>query len=92
MAWLMGRPRFQADKLGESNYLPAMAADEWIENLQCPLCGKKGRAALSQHDYVEMPTIQFVPDGFKVVRMLYGPVFHCTTCDVPVAVSFRNLQ
>jgi len=70
-----------------------MATDEWIENLRSPLCGKRGRAALSQNQHAEWPTVQFVSDGFKVVTILYdGPDFHCKTCDVPPAVRFRPLQ
>ena len=57
--------------------------DEWNESLRCPTCGKTGRASLSQ-DNDDAPTVQSVPDGFKVVATQYGPDFQCTTCDVAV--------
>ena len=40
--------------------------DEWNESLRCPICGKTGKASLSQ-DNDDAPTVQSVPDGFKVV-------------------------
>jgi hypothetical protein len=58
--------------------------DEWNEKLRCPLCKKIGMASLSQGKHDDMPTVQYVADGFKVVRTLYGPDFHCGSCDVAV--------
>jgi hypothetical protein len=58
--------------------------DEWNEKLQCPKCGKTGRASLSQGDDAEIPTVHSVPDGFKVVATLYGIDFHCRACNVAV--------
>jgi len=58
--------------------------DEWNETLRCPNCGKTGMASLGQDDGAETPTIQTVPNGFKVVADQYGPNFHCETCDVAV--------
>jgi hypothetical protein len=58
--------------------------DEWNEKLQCPKCGKTGMASLSQGDNDDVPTVQGVPDGFKALTTLYGPDFHCATCNVAV--------
>jgi hypothetical protein len=57
--------------------------DQWHENLRCPTCGKAGKASLSQ-DNDDEPTIQILPDGFKVVATEHGPDFYCLTCDVAV--------
>ena len=57
--------------------------DLWYENLRCPTCGKTGKASLSQ-DNDDEPTIQILPDGFKVVATEHGPDFSCLTCDVAV--------
>jgi hypothetical protein len=58
--------------------------DEWNERLQCPNCGKTGMASLSQKEGIDIPTVQSVPDGFKIVATSYGPNFHCGTCNVAV--------
>ena len=58
--------------------------DEWNETLRCPKCGNTGMASLSQGEDADIPAVQSVPDGFKVVATLYGPDFHCTTCNIPV--------
>lgn len=58
--------------------------DEWNEKLQCPSCRKTGMASLSQGERDYAPTVQVVPDGFKVVQTEYGPDFHCEACDVAV--------
>jgi hypothetical protein len=69
---------------GSALRLAAMPAiDEWTEKLRCPKCVKEGMASLSQSDD-DMPTVQSVPDGFKVVATMYGPDFQCTTCNVAV--------
>jgi len=57
--------------------------DQWNETLRCPVCDKTGRASLSQ-DNGDTPTIQLVPDGFKVVSTRHGPDFYCGVCDVAV--------
>jgi hypothetical protein len=57
--------------------------DQWYENLRCPACGKTGKASLSQ-DNDGAPTVQLLPEGFKVVDTPYGVNFHCETCDVAV--------
>ena len=57
--------------------------DQWYENLRCPTCGKTGKASLSQQNG-DTPTIQLLPDGFKVVSTRYGPNFYCGACDVAV--------
>jgi hypothetical protein len=61
----------------------AAMKDQWNETLRCPLCDKTGRASLSQ-DNGDTPTIQLVPDGFKVVSTRHGPDFYCGVCDVAV--------
>jgi hypothetical protein len=58
--------------------------DEWSEELRCPNCGNTGVASLSQRDN-DIPIVQSVPNGFKVVDSQYGPDFHCGTCNVAVA-------
>jgi hypothetical protein len=58
--------------------------DQWNENLRCPQCHKTGMAGLSQIKGAQVPTVDLVPAGFKVVQSQYGPDFHCGTCDVPV--------
>lgn len=58
--------------------------DQWNEQLQCPNCRNKGMASLSQGEGVEEPTVQIVPDGFKVVHTSYGPDFRCAACDIAV--------
>ena len=60
-------------------------SDEWNEELRCPECGKTGVASLSQSDDAEIPTINRVPDGFKVITTEYGPDFHCGTCNIAVS-------
>jgi hypothetical protein len=58
--------------------------DEWNERLRCPICRKTGMASLSQ-DNGDAPTVQSVPDGFKVITAHHGsPDFQCTTCNVAV--------
>jgi hypothetical protein len=42
-------------------------------------------ASLSQGESDDTPTVQSVPDGFKVVQTEYGSDFHCGTCNVAVA-------
>lgn len=58
--------------------------EEWNEELRCPICRKTGNVSLSQGESDEMPTVQFVSDGFKSVQTEYGPNFHCATCNVAV--------
>ena len=59
-------------------------ADQWNEQLCCPQCSKIGVASLSHPEGAEMPTVDVVPDGFKAVQKVYGPDFHCGSCNVPV--------
>ena len=58
--------------------------DDWNETLRCPKCSKMGMASLSQNNDTEIPTVQSVPDGFRVVATPYGPNFHCTSCNIAV--------
>jgi hypothetical protein len=57
--------------------------DDWNEELRCLKCGKTGMAGLSQGD--DMPIVQAVPAGFKVVDTGVGPSFHCSDCEREVA-------
>jgi ribosomal protein S27AE len=59
--------------------------DEWNEELRCPECGKTGMARLSHPKGDQAPTVQKVPDGFKVISTQHGPDFHCGTCNIAVA-------
>jgi len=60
-------------------------ADEWNENLECPMCQKKGVARLCQAENDEIPTILGLADGFKVARRRNGGIdFHCESCNVAV--------
>ena len=61
--------------------------DQWNEKLRCPACHKTGAASLSLGKGDDMPTVQCVPNGFKVVTTEYGPDFHCDTCNVVVDLS-----
>jgi hypothetical protein len=56
-------------------------ANDWYEKLRCPKCGRTGMATLSQ-DEGHMPTVEVVPEGFKLVITSRGPDFHCKTCKV----------
>jgi hypothetical protein len=58
--------------------------DQWNEVLRCPQCRNTGTASLSQSDQADTPTVNGIPDGFKVVQTEYGPDFRCGVCDVPV--------
>jgi hypothetical protein len=58
--------------------------NEWNEELYCPKCRNTGMASLSQPHDAEMPIVNIIQDGFKVVRTEFGPDFRCGACDVPV--------
>jgi transcription elongation factor Elf1 len=62
----------------------AAMTDRWNETLRCPKCGKTGVATVYQGTTDDSPSIEQVPDGFKVVRTQYGPNFHCAACGVAV--------
>ena len=64
--------------------IPCDMTDEWNERLRCPNCGKMGMAGLSQGDQADTPTVHSVPDGFKIIATLHGPVFRCRACNVAV--------
>jgi hypothetical protein len=59
--------------------------DQWNEQLRCPLCRNTGGASLSQFNGANMPTVESITDGFRVVQTEYGPDFHCKTCNVRAA-------
>jgi hypothetical protein len=48
--------------------------DDWNEKLRCPNWRKTGIVSLHQGKSGDTPTVQSVPDGFKVVNTLYGPI------------------
>jgi hypothetical protein len=58
--------------------------DRWDENLRCPQCRNTGMASLSHLEGAQVPTVDLVTAGFKVVQTEYGPDFHCGVCNVPV--------
>jgi len=72
------------------------ARDRWTEDLECPQCGLKGTAEVSQADgyaFLRNPetTVDYLPAGFRPVveaanvEGLSGmPVtnFYCKACDV----------
>ncbi|MDB5575649.1 MAG: hypothetical protein JWR80_825 [Bradyrhizobium sp.] len=58
--------------------------DQWNEQLCCPNCRKTGMASLTQGKDDQMPAVQSVPEGFKVVQTEYGPDFHCMACNIAV--------
>ncbi len=60
------------------------ATDEWNEKLRCPNCNKTGMVSLSLNEDADMPTVDGIADGFRVVQTEFGPDFHCTTCNVAV--------
>jgi hypothetical protein len=57
--------------------------DEWNESLRCPICGKTGKASLTQ-DNDDAPAVQAVPEGFRVITKQHGPDFQCSICGVAV--------
>jgi hypothetical protein len=59
-------------------------ADQWTEQLRCPMCSKAGNALLSQGDDEETPSAISVPDGFEVVQRKYSIDFICSSCRIPV--------
>ena len=59
-------------------------SDEWNEKLRCPKCGKTGMAGLSQRKDDDPPSVQCVPEGFKVADNRFVPVFYCEDCNVEV--------
>lgn len=40
--------------------------------------------SLTQEARAEIPTVNAIADGFKVVPTRFGPVFYCADCDAPV--------
>jgi hypothetical protein len=59
--------------------------DKWNEELRCPQCRRKGIASLSQVSDNNIPTVDGIADGFRVVQTEYGPQFECGACNVSVA-------
>jgi ribosomal protein S27AE len=56
---------------------------DWNEKLRCPKCHKTGMASLHHGEGDDAPTVESVPEGFKVVMTPHGPDFYCGTCNVP---------
>jgi hypothetical protein len=61
-----------------------LMADQWNEKLRCSKCRKTGIASLSQGERDNTPTVESIPNGFKVVQTEYGPDFRCGACDIAV--------
>jgi hypothetical protein len=60
------------------------ASDQWTELLTCSNCGMSGSARLSQPEKrVYDFSVEAIPAGFKVVRMEFGKIFFCETCNQP---------
>ena len=57
--------------------------DQWSEKLHCPQCRNTGTASLSQLKGAQIPTVDSVTGGFKIVQTEYGPDFRCGVCDLP---------
>jgi hypothetical protein len=57
-------------------------ANQWTENLRCPLCRRTGVVSLSQDNGDNTPIVQSISEGFKVVMTQYGPDLYCETCNV----------
>ena len=64
-------------------HLGGMDAERWTEKLRCPTCRQTGNVSLTMTDRGEIPVVNEVTEGFKVIHTQFGPVFHCTVCDVP---------
>jgi hypothetical protein len=58
-----------------------MTITDWVEHLRCPKCGKTSDAELFEISPFNNG-FRRIPDGFKVVTVQYGKVFHCETCDI----------
>jgi hypothetical protein len=59
-------------------------ADQWSEQIHCPVCRKTGSADLTQSKGEDMPTAA-VSAGFRIVKTEYGPIFQCEACVVQAA-------
>jgi hypothetical protein len=55
--------------------------DDWYEKLRCPKCRKTGMASVAQVKG-KKPSVECVPEGFKVVKTQSGPDFRCETCGI----------
>ena len=58
--------------------------DQWNELLRCPQCRNTGLASLWQGKDGDTPTVDDIPEGFKIVMTEYGPCFICAACGVAV--------
>lgn len=59
-----------------------VSTDQWTEQLRCPQCRRTGMVNLYQGRNDDTPTVDDLPEGFKIVITEYGPGFRCATCDV----------
>ena len=57
--------------------------ESWTERLKCPVCGLVGTCSLSGADF-DIPTVEVMPDGFRVVMTEFGVSFSCAECRVAV--------
>jgi hypothetical protein len=59
--------------------------DQWTERLHCVQCNGRGLASLSHTQGSQVPIVECVTGGFRVLHTEYGPDFHCVACMVPAA-------
>jgi hypothetical protein len=78
----IGKP-IRCHRVGAKKGLPI--TDQWSKKLRCPLCRNTGTARLSQFNGAQKPTVDGVPDGFRVIQTEYGSDFRCADCNVPAA-------
>jgi hypothetical protein len=70
--------------MGVPNIGATEMIDEWNERITCPKCHQTGQASLSQRKNDDVPSVQSLHEGFKVVDTQFGPTFYCDGCDVEV--------
>jgi DNA-directed RNA polymerase subunit RPC12/RpoP len=58
--------------------------DQWSERLRCPKCSETGMVSLTLPERAEIPKVNDIAAGFKVVQTQHGPSFRCENCDVEV--------
>jgi hypothetical protein len=60
------------------------AGDRWTELLMCSNCGMSGPARLSQPKKRPFDfSVEAIPTGFKIVRLEFGEIFFCESCNRP---------
>jgi hypothetical protein len=58
--------------------------DQWNEKLRCLKCLNAGSVSLSQFKGDYIPTVDRMPNGFRVAQSEYGIIFECSVCNVSV--------